>query len=139
MLGGKVHVPPAISAIFSGISSAGRMNSAAPVAMALRGMAGLMADPGSWTMTIPPASLTPSPPWRRRCPTGEDHGDGALLQLRGEGAEKTVDGVVRRLLLRLFEAEPAFAHDNLPPAGITWTVSGWSGIPSSAVTTAMGV
>jgi hypothetical protein len=72
-----------MSISFCGISAAGRMKSARPVAMADSGMPSCSASPGLWTRISPPFSLTramptaPSPPVpdstsaiaRSRCPS----------------------------------------------------------------------
>ncbi len=71
---------------------------------------------------------------------GEDNGDGARPAVRGKRGEKAVYRVMRppRNSSGSSLSLPSFTV-NVTPAGITWTVFGQSGMPSSAVSTSMEV
>ncbi len=140
-LGGMGQVAAARSAIFSAIASAGRMydgrtrRNGAPRHVGVEGGGRLLDDDAPAGI---PDSLRPGGAVAAR--SGEKHRHGALLQLRGERAEKAVNRVVRRV------AGSGSSNRSSPsrmtisrPAGITQTVSGRMGIPSSTVATVMVV
>src|SRR5581483_4841195 len=107
------------------IPCTGKMTSATPVAMALRGIDGYSASAGSCTRMMPPLSFTTHADHAVRTGAAENDGK-AVAELLGDGAEKLVDRQpppvrlvkAQRHDLMIGHFQPAVGRDHIDVVGL---------------------